>query len=120
MRKLVLLTILVIFSGYSIFAQDAKTDKKNKKKQQQETVTSPSNDENENYTPVMEEAEEDDDSGGNQYVPSLLHSSRDVYTNITSYAFSIAYFKPRGYDSRYQDVFINGYDMSSLITGRAT
>jgi len=120
MRKLVLLTILVIFSGYSIFAQDDKTDKKNKKKQQQEEVASPSNDENETFTPVMEEAEEDDDSGGNQYVPSLLHSSRDVYTNITSYAFSIAYFKPRGYDPRYQDVFINGYDMSSLITGRAT
>ena len=120
MRKLVLLTILVIFSGYSIFAQDDKTDKKNKKKQQQEEVASPSNDENETFTPVMEEAEEDDDSGGNQYVPSLLHSSRDVYTNITSYVFSIAYFKPRGYDPRYQDVFINGYDMSSLITGRAT
>ena len=120
MRKLVLLTVLVIFSSHSIFAQDVKTDKKNKKKQQQEKVTSPSNDENEDYTPVMEDSEEADDSGGSQYVPSLLHSSRDVYTNITSYAFSIAYFKPRGYDPRYQDVFINGYDMSSLITGRAT
>ncbi len=119
MRKLVLLTILVIFSGYSIFAQDDKTDKKNKKKQQQETVTSQTYDDDGNASPMIEESEDDDDSGGSQFVPSLLHSSRDVYTNNTSYAFSIAYFKPRGYDNRYQDVFVNGYDMRSLVTGRA-
>jgi len=119
MRKLVLLTILVIFSGYSIFAQNDKTDKKNKKKQQQETVTSQTYDDDGNVSPMMEESEDDDDSGGSQFVPSLLHSSRDVYTNNTSYAFSIAYFKPRGYDNRYQDVFVNGYDMRSLVTGRA-
>ena len=119
MRKLVLLTILVIFSGYSIFAQNDKTDKKSKKKQQQETVTSQTYDDDGNASPMMEESEDDDDSGGSQFVPSLLHSSRDVYTNNTSYAFSIAYFKPRGYDNRYQDVFVNGYDMRSLVTGRA-
>jgi hypothetical protein len=120
MRKVLLLTVLILFSCYNVFAQDDSGKKKNSKKQKQETVTSQTNDDDGTVTPVMEEAEEDDDSGGSQFVPSLLHSSRDIYTNITSYAFSIAYFKPRGYDNRYQDVFVNGYDMSSLVTGRAT
>ena len=119
MRKVLLLTVLVLFSCYNIFAQDAKTDKKSKKKQKQETVSSQSNEDEGTVAPVVEDNEEDED-GGTQFVPSLLHSSRDVYTNNTSYAFSIAYFKPRGYDNSYQGVFANGYDMSSLVTGRAT
>lgn len=64
-----------------------------------------------------------DDEGNNttgQYIPGLLHSSADVYSNNTSYTFGIAYFKNRGYDSRYQAVAINGLDMASPITGRAT
>lgn len=119
MRKVLLLTVLALFCCYNVFAQD-NGKKKNSKKQKQETVATQTDENDGVGTPVMEEAEEDDDSGGSQFVPSLLHSSRDVYTNNTSYAFSIAYFKPRGYDNRYQDVFINGYDMSSLVTGRAT
>ena len=118
MRKVLLLTVLVLFSCYNIFAQDAKTDKKNKKKEKQEAANSHTTNDLDTYTPVMEEDEEDEDGGGN-FVPSLLHSSRDVYTNNTSYAFSIAYFKPRGYDNRYERVLANGYDMSSLVTGRA-
>ena len=120
MRKVLLLTVLVMFSCYNIFAQDTKTDKKNKKKQNKEAVSSQDGDDNTtSFAPVVEEDDEDDEGGGN-YVPSLLHSSRDVYTNNTSYAFSIAYFKPRGYDNRYEKVFANGYDMSNLVTGRAT
>ena len=119
MRKVILLTVLFLFSGYSIFAQDAKTDKKGKKKQKTETVSSHEGDDNATSLPPTVEDDEDDDGGGN-YVPSLLHSSRDVYSNNTSYTFSIAYFKPRGYDNRYGKVFANGYDMNSPVTGRAT
>ena len=120
MKKFLLLTVLAFFVCGSVFAQDAKTDKKGKKKQKQETVTSQTNDNESIVSPIIEDSEEDEDGGGGQFVPSLLHSSRDVYTNNTSYSFSIAYFKARGYDNRYQDVFANGYDMSSLVTGRAT
>jgi hypothetical protein len=110
----------MLFSGYSLFAQDAKSDKKNKKNQNKEAGTSHEGDDNAtSLTPVMDEDQEDLD-GGSNFVPSLLHSSRDVYANNTSYAFSIAYFRPRGYDNRYSKVFVNGYDMSSLVTGRAT
>ena len=110
----------MLFICGSIVAQENKTDKKSKKKQNKEAVTSYEGDDNvTSFTPVMEEDEEDDE-GGSNYVPSLLHSSRDVYSNNTSYTFSIAYFKPRGYDNNYEKVFANGYDMSSLVTGRAT
>ena len=120
MRKVILFTVLALFFCGSVFAQENKSDKKSKKKQKQETVTSQTNEDENTVSPIIEDAEEDDDAGGTQFVPSLLHSSRDVYSNNTSYTFSIAYFKPRGYDNRYQDVFANGYDMSSLVTGRAT
>lgn len=54
------------------------------------------------------------------FVPGLLHSSRDVYSNNTSYTFGIAYFKVRGIDSKYQSIAINGLEMENLVTGRAT
>jgi len=61
-----------------------------------------------------------DDEGGANFIPSLLHSSQDVYQNLTSYNFSIAYFRDRGYDNQYQDISINGFMMNSLVTGRAS
>lgn len=67
----------------------------------------------------ISEGQEDDESGGN-YVPGLLQSSKDVYVNNTSYTFSIAYFRARGYDNRYQTVTMNGFEINSLVTGRAT
>jgi hypothetical protein len=60
-----------------------------------------------------------DDEGGANFIPSLLHSSQDVYQSNTSFNFGIAYFKNRGYDNQYQDVCLNGFMMNSLVTGRA-
>lgn len=73
-----------------------------------------------NTSATISEGQEDDETGGSNYVPSLLHSSQDVYTNNTSYTFSIAYFRNRGYDNKYQDVCMNGFAMNSLVTERAT
>lgn len=61
----------------------------------------------------------DEEEGASNYVPGLLHSSRDVYTNNTGYNFSIAWFKPRGIDSKYQTICMNGLMMGNLVTGRA-
>lgn len=79
-----------------------------------------------NYTPgddnsssISDGQDNESDNGSGNFVPSLLHSSTDVFTNNTSYTFSIAYFRPRGYDNKYQEVFINGYDMNNMVTGRA-
>ena len=61
-----------------------------------------------------------DDDGGSNFIPSLLHSSQDVYQSNSAFNFSIAFFKNRGYDSKYQDVSINGYGMNNMVTGRAS
>ena len=61
-----------------------------------------------------------DDESGVSFIPSLLHSSKDVYQSNTAYNFSIAYFRNRGYDNQYQDICLNGYAMNSMITGRAS
>ena len=119
MKKFLLLTVLALFCCGSVFAQENKADKKGKKKQKTEVVTDGENP-SENTTVVNEDSDDDDiDNGGGQYVPSLLHSSADVYTNNTSYTFSIAYFRTRGYDNRYQNVFANGFEMNNMVTGRA-
>ncbi|MDR1346727.1 MAG: TonB-dependent receptor [Bacteroidales bacterium] len=62
---------------------------------------------------------ESDESGSSNYVPGLLHSSRDVYAGNSSYAFSIAYFKNRGLDNKYEEISMNGFLMNNLVTGRA-
>jgi len=66
------------------------------------------------------EGQFDDESGGANFIPSLLYASQDVYLGNTSFNFSIAYFRNRGYDNRYQDVSINGFIMNSMVTGRAS
>ena len=119
MKKFLFLTVLVFFCFGAVFAQENKTDKKGKKKQQTEATVSDGETPTEDVTAVNEDSDDDFDNGGSQYVPSLLHSSSDVYTNNTSYTFSIAYFRTRGYDGRYQGVFANGYEMNNLVTGRA-
>lgn len=62
---------------------------------------------------------DDDNTSVGGFVPGLLHSSRDIYANNTSYTFGIAYFKSRGIDSKYQTIAINGLEMENLVTGRA-
>ena len=61
-----------------------------------------------------------DDEGGANFIPSLLHSSQDVYQSNTSFNFGIAYFRNRGYDNQYQDICLNGFMMNSMVTGRAS
>jgi hypothetical protein len=61
-----------------------------------------------------------DDDGADNFIPSLLHSSQDVYQNNTSYNFSIAYFRNRGYDSQYEEICLNGFMMNNMVTGRAS
>lgn len=118
MRKL-LLSIMVFFALLpAVFAQD---NGENASKGIQSSDSLKRSDVPGEVVSAENEAPDDDmDNGGSNYVPSLLHSSRDVYTSNTSYNFSIAYFKARGYDNKYQSVFANGFDMSSMVTGRAS
>ena len=52
-----------------------------------------------------------------QALPSSLSASRDVFNNIASYQFSEMRFNVRGYDSQYQDIYMNGIQLNDAITG---
>ena len=111
------------YSQVDITRDEVKTD--TIAKDQREEMTSPSTIAREQQEDIVSSFDSDsevssDDEGGANYIPSLLHSSRDVYENLTSYNFRIAYFKNRGYDNRFQDISINGFMMNSLVTGRAS
>lgn len=54
-----------------------------------------------------------------QDVSPILHSSRDVFTEMASYNFSQVRFKPRGYDSKHQNVYMNGVLLNDMNTGSA-
>jgi len=72
------------------------------------------------FSNISEGQFDDEEGGGTNFIPSLLHSSQDVFLSNTSFNFSIAYFRNRGYDNQYQDISINGVNMNSMVTGRAS
>ncbi len=56
-------------------------------------------------------------SGDTGSLPSSLSASKDVFNNIASYRFSEMRFNVRGYDSPYQDIYLNGIRFNDAITG---
>ena len=52
-----------------------------------------------------------------QDVSSLLMSSKDVFTQFSSFQFSAARFRMRGYMAENQNVMINGVNVNNLETG---
>ncbi|HNX43375.1 MAG TPA: carboxypeptidase-like regulatory domain-containing protein [Bacteroidales bacterium] len=61
----------------------------------------------------------DDGDENNEAVSGLLHSSDDIFVNTSSYTFSSMFFRPRGYDSEYETVLIDGIPFNDAETGRA-
>lgn len=123
MKRTLLWFFIALISYGTAFSQtDGKKSGKEKKKEKAAMTQAPiaNNNAEADVADDSEGQESDSDAGSGNYVPSLLHSSQDVYTNNTSYTFSIAYFRTRGYDNRFQDVCLNGFGMNSLITGRAS
>ena len=123
MKKTLLCCLIALLSCGIGFAQDnGKVSKKDKKQATTATDTTRRGAYNnlENASEISDGQDDGSENGTGNYVPGLLHSSQDVYTNNTSYTFSIAYFRARGYDNKYQDVCLNGFSLNSLVTGRAT
>ncbi|MBO5830816.1 MAG: TonB-dependent receptor [Alistipes sp.] len=54
--------------------------------------------------------------GDNNSMPSTLSASKDLFNNIASYRFSEMRFKARGYDSQYEDIYLNGIRFNDAIT----
>ena len=55
-------------------------------------------------------------AGDSQGMPSALSASKDLFNNIASYRFSEMRFNVRGYDSQYQDVYLNGIRFNDALT----
>ena len=110
MKKSLLTVFIFLFLYGTAFSQEDKGGKDSVTVQTSET----------GGTAFDSENMDDEETSTGGFVPGLLHSSQDVFSNNTSYTFSIAYFKSRGLDSKYQTIAINGMEMENLVTGRAS
>src|SRR5699024_4120029 len=63
-----------------------------------------------------EELDQEDGSASN--ISGLLQSSKDVFLQAAAFDFSATFFNPRGYDSEYGKVLINGIQMNKMFNGR--
>lgn len=61
-----------------------------------------------------------DENSRSQNVASLLTSSQDVFVSISSYNFSAAYFRMRGYDGEFSEVNFSGISMNDGENNRAS
>ncbi|MDE5608807.1 MAG: carboxypeptidase regulatory-like domain-containing protein [Bacteroidales bacterium] len=67
------------------------------------------------------ELDSDEDMGyGGQTVAGLQTQSQDVFDRNAGYNLGFAYFKARGYDNRYNNVYVNGALMNDPESGRAS
>ncbi|WP_311195800.1 carboxypeptidase-like regulatory domain-containing protein [Antarcticibacterium sp. 1MA-6-2] len=59
-----------------------------------------------------------EEEGNVDNVAGLLQASRDVFLNAAAFDFSQTFFRPRGLDSEFGKVYINGVEMNKLFNGR--
>jgi len=60
----------------------------------------------------------EDSSSNSEYISGLFQSSKDAYLKAAAFNFSQAWFKVRGYDSRYGQIMLNGVEMNKFYDGR--
>ncbi len=68
-------------------------------------------------TITLDEAESESEGLGE--IANLLHASRDVFQNASSFGWSVFRFRERGYDSEFFPVFLNGININDPETGIA-
>jgi len=62
----------------------------------------------------------DDDESSSQSSVGLLQSSQDVFASTAAFELGAYWFRVRGYDNKYNDVFFNGVRMNKIDNGRVT
>lgn len=67
---------------------------------------------------TLSEQEMSDDEGRTQEQASAASSSTDVFNNVTSFAWSTARYRNRGYEQRYETNYIEGLNFSSAERGQ--
>lgn len=60
----------------------------------------------------------DEEAGGSAHISGLLQASKDIFLNAAAFDFSPTFFRPRGYDSEWGKVLINGMEMNKIFNGR--
>ena len=60
----------------------------------------------------------DDEEGSTQSVSALIGASDDIYYNASNYDFNVMRFRYRGYNSEYQQTYVNGLQFNDLARGR--
>ncbi|MEZ4818026.1 MAG: carboxypeptidase-like regulatory domain-containing protein [Flavobacteriaceae bacterium] len=66
----------------------------------------------------LSDNELNDDEGTSYNVSGLLQASNDTFLDAASFDFSATFFRPRGLDSEYGKVLINGIEMNKQFNGR--
>lgn len=66
----------------------------------------------------LSDNELNEDDGSVVNISGLLQASRDVFLNAAAFDFSSTFFRPRGFDSEYGKLLINGIEMNKLFNGR--
>ena len=66
----------------------------------------------------LSDQELDEKDGSYSNISGLLQASRDVFLNAAAFDFSPTFFRPRGYDSEWGKVLINGIEMNKMYNGR--
>ena len=67
---------------------------------------------------LYDEAVLDDEEGGAQSIIALTGASDDIYYNAANYDFNTMRFRLRGYNSEYQETYMNGLSFNDLARGR--
>lgn len=82
----------------------------------QQKVKQNAREDNASFMFTESQLNEDDDAA--QSTSALVTSNNDVYLSNVGYLFSPMRFRVRGYDSQYNDMYINGIQFNDVETGR--
>lgn len=69
-------------------------------------------------TIILADDELDEDVSGADNISGLLQASRDLFLSAAAFDFSSTFFRPRGLDTQYSKVLINGVEMNKMFSGR--
>ena len=69
---------------------------------------------------MLSDEEVESGSSGTQTVSGILNARRDIFTSKVAFAWSVARFRIRGYDSDNTQLYMNGIQMNDLESGRPT
>lgn len=82
----------------------------------QQKVQKNAREDNSSFTFTESQLNEDDDAM--QSISAFVSSNNDVYLSNVGYLFSPMRFRVRGYNSQYNDMYINGVQFNDAETGR--